>query len=173
MSVIYRTYMEEIPEKFRGLIGACFVRPVGGLWGCRGDEWKEYVLSDKRKEIEPDYPLERLNHCFEWKLKKGTKVFTINSEKDFVYLVENYFKKFRNKDLCEINYKKFSKDYDAIEVTQRALDLMGNGCNFYGGYTYQWQLKMAYLYRVGLMRWDVPSICVLNTDKVRIIKEIK
>ena len=165
--------MDKKPKEFRKLIGSCFTRPAGGLWGCKGNEWYDYITTDGLKD-EPNYPLERLNTCFEWELDKKAKIFTIDTAEDFVFLVENYFRKIRNKNIAEINYKKLAKDYDAVVATKNAIDTLKNGCRLYGGYTYQWQLK-AFLYKIGLLKWDVPSICVFDPEKfvknVKILKE--
>ena len=41
----YKTYVSEIPKKLRKLNKeAYFAKPVGGLWGCKGDEWKEFCI---------------------------------------------------------------------------------------------------------------------------------
>lgn len=160
----YRTYMEVIPEKFKELFGSCFNRPSGGLWGCRGDEWKNFVET-KIDKIDPEYPKERLNKCFKWKLKEGTNVYTIDNFEDFAYLVENYFRKVRSKPIGEINFLKLAKEYDAVEVTQNAIYELKEGTKGrYCGLTYQYPIKLI-LYKIGLRDWDVPSICVFKPNE--------
>ena len=177
MTITYRTYMEKIPKKFRKLEGSCLTRPAGGLWGCRGDEWKEACdkgIVDRDNEI---YPRERLKQCFEWKLQEGSKVYKIMSKNSFLKLVKNYHRPVKGL-VYEIDYLRLSEDYDAVEVYEKALKELGNGLDP-SDFPDSWSLNLTYLYpvfilaQIGLIGWDVPSICVLNTEKVEVIRKIK
>ena len=54
-----------------------------------------------------------------------------------------------------IDFVEMSKDYDAVEVVGDIVWKLRYGCDD----DYK-----------GLYSWDVPSICVLNVDKVKVVE---
>ena len=143
---IYRTYMKTIPKEFREVSGSFCNKPIGGLWGCRNDEWKDWCESE-------DYCTENLKTCFKWKLKSNSKVYKIKTKKDFMNLLQKYALNISD-FIVTIDYKKVAEDYDAVEVMDGVIQ----------------ELKMCpsntIAELIGLSVWDVPSIVVLNLDKV-------
>ena len=143
---IYRTYMKTIPKEFREISGSFCNKPIGGLWGCRGEEWKEWCESE-------DCFTENLKTCFKWKLKSKSKVYRIKTKKDFMKLLQKYALKISDL-MITIDYNKVAEDYDAVEVMGGIIQ----------------ELKMCPSNNlselIGLSAWDVPSIVVLNLSKV-------
>ena len=143
---IYRTYMKTIPKEFREISGSFCNKPIGGLWGCRNDEWKEWCETE-------DWRIENLKTCFKWKLKYNSKVYRIKTKKDFMNLLQKYALKISD-FIVTIDYKKVAEDYDAVEVMGGIIQ----------------ELKMCPSNNlselIGLSAWDVPSIVVLNLSKV-------
>ena len=56
MSVRYKHY-GKLPKEFYGVRGSFFNKPRGGLWGCRGEEWREWCLAE-------EYEVDRLKKFF-------------------------------------------------------------------------------------------------------------
>jgi hypothetical protein len=153
MSIKYKSY-GELPVEFYGVKGSHYNKPVGGLWGCRGEEWREWCESE-------EFCLDRLEKHFFFKLKKGSKVYRVRTKKDFLYLFNKYsnhrkYKPGYQSCLGTIDFIEMSKDYDAVEVVGDIVYKLRFGCDED---------------HKGLYAWDVPSICVLNVDKVKIMKE--
>lgn len=103
--VTYRTYadkpyLNDIEDNFMN-------KPTRGLWGCRDDSWKEWCE-------ENDFGYD--SHYFEWTLKPGSKLYTVNDKNDFIYLLKNYQTEGPDGNIF-INYLKLAKDCDAIELT--------------------------------------------------------
>ena len=147
--------MKKLPKKFVPVISSFANKPKGGLWGCRGDEWKEWCEAEK-------FNLKNLKLCVLWRLKKGTKIYRIKSEKDFIYLCENY----ENKLGLTIDYKQLAKDYDAVEVVGDIVYKLRFG-------TKRSNKRTRYdCEGFGLYSWDVPSICVLNPEKIVMLGEL-
>lgn len=176
----YRTYVSEIPKKLRKLNKeAYFVKPVGGLWGCKGNEWKEFCTKYNPEHDPEKYNMNNLNKCFEWTLADDAKIYTIDKKEDFAFLVENYFKPLKNQYfndprynyLGEINYYELSKKYDGVSITKRAFKNMGKG--FYPYNKMERACSKELLYAIGLAYWSVPSICVFNSKKVKILGEVQ
>lgn len=146
MVIKYKSY-GKMPKKLYGIDGSFWNKPKGGLWGCRGEEWREWC------ELE-QFHLEKLKHHFYFKMKKGSKVYRIKTVKDFQYLLDN-FGVLATGGL-QIDYSQVQKQYDAVEVVG---DIV---------YKLRFGTKDSHM---GLYVWDVPSICVLNVDKVKLCKE--
>jgi len=164
MSVTYRTYCKRAPkrESRKKLIGSCFTKPVGGLWGCRGDEWIEWC----KKEC---FSLNKWKECFEWKLSRGAKILRVKSIGGFAHLIEKYYKQIAPR-VGEIDYLAIAQDYDAIELTEIPINELQKGFNRKQLLKVSYNFGKFLLYRLGTHGWDVPSICVFNTDKVKILR---
>lgn len=148
----YKTYMREIPKKFKKVNVSFCNKPNGGLWGCRGDEWKEWCEAE-------EFALENLKTCFIWRLKRGSKVYKIKTKKDFDYLVNNYVMYIDGMPMS-IDFVKLSKEYDAVEAVGDIVYKLRYGtCRDIND-------KLFLIKSMGLYSWDVPSICVMNPDKV-------
>lgn len=140
---MYKTYCKEIPITFKGVTDSFCNKPMGGLWGCRGDEWKDWCESE-------EFNLDGLSKSFKWKLKQSARIFTIKEPEDFAYLLE-WFSKSHEVFGKEIDYLKLKEKYDAVETV--------------GDIVYQ--LRYGYGNNsMGLYSWDVPSICVLNPEVI-------
>ena len=159
--VIYRTYMD---EQFLNDIESYGFRnkPEGGLWGCRDDSWKDWCEDN-------DYPCS-INY-FEWSLKPGMKVYTIDSEEDFIYLLKNYSaeeKDYNGNPTYVIDFLKLANDYDAVELTPAGNNKLHFSITSNDPELQDPRYKRALL--ITLNAWDIPSICVFrpkNTVKIR------
>lgn len=149
--VIYRTYADK--PYLNNIEDNHMNKPTRGLWGCRDDSWKEWC-----EENDFDYD----PHYFEWTLKPGSKLYTINNKNDFIYLLKNYQAEGPDGSIF-ISYLKLAKDYDAVELTQN-----GNIHLHYGIETDDPELqdpKYTMALAMAMNTWDVPSICVFNPSK--------
>lgn len=151
----YKTYCKEIPKTFYGIKESGCNKPLGGLWGCRGDEWKEWCEGER-------FALDKLKKCFTWRLKKGTKVYRIRTVKDFEELVYKY-PLILNGIPTSIDFKKLAEEYDAVEVIGDIVWKLRFGS---GGKVSE---KYFLIKSMGLYSWDVPSICVMNPEKVVVL----
>lgn len=143
----YKTYCKNIPTKFPEVTDCMCNKPRGGLWGCRNDEWKDWCITEQ-------FHLEGLEKVFYWRLKKGSKVYRIKTKKDFVNLVNKY----GNTRYDSIDFISMKQDYDAIEVVGNIVYKLR-----YGGI----DTGHRFIDMMGLNVWDIPSICVLNLEKVK------
>lgn len=148
----YKTYCHKLPKKLYEVTDSMCNKPVGGLWGCRGNEWKEWCKSEQ-------FNTKNLRKAFIWRLKRGSKVYRIKTIKDFVKLINLY----GNSKYDSIDYLEMKKDYDAIEVVGTVVRKL----HFGGPDTGHRFIDM-----MGLNTWDVPSICVLNLNQVVEIKHV-
>lgn len=165
---IYRTYAKEVIYDFRSIEDSFANKPRGGLWGCRGDEWWEWANSE-------EFPCAET--YFEWQLKEGAKVYTIENENDFVYLLKNF--------PHEVNYgleptvdsidfiKLREAGYDAVELTEEANIAMHLGFrseikNFTTAQLMS-DKKYTTAMLMGINSWDIPSICVFNPRETVLI----
>lgn len=144
--MIYRTYCKEIPEQLDDITNSFCNKPMGGLWGCRGNEWKNWCKSEHHR-------LDHLKQVFYWTLADNAKCYRIHTEEDFIKLI----KKYGNTKYDSIDYMQMKKDYDAIEVVGNVVYELRYGCKDTGH---------KFIDMMGLNAWDIPSICVMNTDKV-------
>lgn len=159
--VIYRTYMD---EQFLNDIESYGFRnkPEGGLWGCRDDSWKNWCEDN-------DYPCS-INY-FEWSLKPGAKVYTIDSEDDFIYLLKNYSaeeKDYNGNPTYIIDFLKLANDYDAVELTPAGNNKLHFSITSNDPELQDPRYKRAL--SITLNAWDIPSICVFrpkNTVEIR------
>lgn len=145
--IIYKTYCKNIPTKLYDADDSFCNKPRGGLWGCRGDEWKDWCL-------EEEFKLSNLKKCFKWRLKRGSRVYRIKTENDFLNLINLY----GNTKMSTIDYMEMKKDYDAIEVVGNIVYKLRYGCKDTGH---------SLIDIIGLNAWDIPSICVMNTGRVK------
>ena len=169
MSVVYKTYCRKAP-KYRSrkkFICSCFTKPKGGLWGCRGDEWIEWCREEK-------FALKKWKECFEWTLKKDAKILTIRSASGFAKLIKKYYREVAP-FVGEIDYLQIAKEYDAIELTEVPVNELRFGFKSeqIPVDDFMYDMGKRTLYQVGTYGWDVPSICVFNTDKVEVIRSYK
>lgn len=159
-TVVYRTYMDK--QWLNDITENMLNKPMGGLWGCRDDSWKNWCARE-------DFGCS--TNYFEWVLKPGTKLYTINSTDDFVYLLKKYplskTNSFTKNEEIYINFFKIAKDYDAIELTKEGLKELRFNAKTNDPEVqdpkYTPSLHMA------CALWDVPSICVFypkNTVQV-------
>lgn len=171
---IYRTYAKEVITYFRSIEGSFINKPRGGLWGCRGDEWYDWCKAE-------EFPC--ADTYFEWQLKEGTKVYTIENENDFIYLLRNFPSEVRHAGLEptveSIDFIKLWKSgYDAVELTEEANNAIHLGFrseikNFTTAQLIS-DKKYALAMLMGINSWDVPSICVFDPQKtVCIISNLK
>ena len=170
---IYRTYAKEVIIDFRSIEGSFANKPRGGLWGCRGDEWWEWANSE-------DFPC--ADTYFEWQLKEGAKVYTIENENDFVYLLKNFPHEVNyglEPTVDSIDFIKLQEaGYDAVELTEEANIAMHLGFRSEIKNFTMAQLmsdkKYAPAMLMGINSWDIPSICVFNPrETVCIISRLK
>lgn len=144
--MVYKTYMKQKPDKFREVTSSFCNKPVGGLWGCRGDEWKEWCESK-------GFALGNLKTCFTWELKPESRVYCIKTMTDFRNLLQKYPLEVQG-SVMSVNYQEVAKDYDAVEVVGSVI----RKTNF--------KSTDNIAEMMGLSAWDVPSIVVLNLDRV-------
>lgn len=171
---VYRTYAKEIIYDFRQIEGSFINKPQGGLWGCRGDEWYDWCKAEDFSDV---------STYFEWQLKEGSKIYTLENENDFIYLLKN----FPNEVCCaglepkvdSIDFIKLWKSgYDAVELTEEANNAMHMGFsadikNFTTAQLVS-DKKCTIALLLGTNSWDVPSICVFDPQEtVRITSHLK
>lgn len=148
-STIYRTYCDIIPNNLQDVTDSFCNKPVGGLWGCRGNEWHDWCVAE-------DFHLEKLKQVFYWKLTEDCRLYSIETQQDFIHLIDSY----GNNRYDSIDYLAMKQDYDAVEVVGNVVYELRYGIQSTGH---------NFIDLMGLNAWDVPSICVLNTNKVNII----
>ena len=149
-AVVYRTYMDK--QWLNDITGNFLNKPIRGLWGCRDDSWKNWCSRE-------DFPCS--TNYFDWILKPGTKLYTIDSTEDFAYLLKKY-PRINAADPNDvdiyIDFFKVAKDYDAVELTKKGLKELR-----FDAKTNDPEMQDP-KYRRGLAMacyaWDVPSICV-------------
>ena len=143
----YSKYKMFSKEHFNNAIHATMNKPLCGLWGCRGDEWKEWCESN-------DFPCGE--YRFEWRLSKTAKVLNIRTIEDYKKVVRKY-KTSIGEGLGTIrciDFNKIIRDYDAMEIFDPAVW----ECRFMDDIDGKYDL--------GLYTWDVPSIVVFRPDKI-------
>ena len=119
---------------------AFWLKPIGGLWGSMPDSdfnWKAWCL-------EEDFQTEKLNECFYFTLKPGSKILSIRKSSDLEPLPKLHdSEKFHG--TVFLDFEKLAKQYDAIELF------------VYGDFDLQ-----------GLLgTWDCDCVLVLNPDAVQ------
>ena len=167
MSVVYRTYCRKAPKhrSMKRLVGSRFNKPVGGLWGCRGDEWIDWCIDN-------DFSLNKWREGFEWTLKPEARLLTVRSVSGFKKLIDKYSNPVGN--LLEIDYLKIAKSYDAIELTSEPVYELSCGFDYIEhNISVDKYINKQVLYRLGTASWDVPSICVFRPNKVDIVRTFK
>jgi len=179
--VVYRTYAEQIPLTFNTVRASGINKPVGGLWGCRNSEWWDWCQSE-------EFPC--ADKYFEWELKEGVNIYTVDNENDFVMLLYRYPHVMNVTtgvvpDIVDtIDFEKMWADgYDGIELTEEGNDRLHFGLraglhDFKPKNALTVQLVNDNSYStpmlLGMNGWDVPSINVFDPDKsVRIISNLK
>lgn len=145
--VVYRTYGNE-HYLDNNIYASEMNKPRGGLWGCRDDSWKNWC-NEEEFRCSDNY--------FEWTLKPGSKVFTIDSSNDFLDLLENYASPDDDGNLY-IDFMELSHDYDAVELTER-----GNRALHFSIKNPEYESRgYKRALTIALNLWDVPSICVFR-----------
>lgn len=163
---MFRTYAEMIPDFFRNIEDSFCNKPRGGLWGCRGTEWKDWCTSE-------EFPCP--DKYFIWKLREGANTYIVDNVNDFIYLLLYYPRILDDSFTVDsIDYMKMWNDgYDAIELTQQGLQDLRLGIdilakNVMTKYMLGQPAYNASVY-LGMNAWDVPSICVFEPNKNVII----
>ena len=163
----YKSYLHEPFDKSKFIpVHSEFInKPRGGLFGCQGDEWINWCTSE---EFRTGY----YKYCVEYELTTD-KIKLIHTPEDFLFLINDYaeFKLL----LPQISFKKMAKDYDAIEISHRAINScrMGIPDEVIAFLPERERVRFRNIIMMGLYSWDVPSICVFNPDKINIIKTTK
>ena len=171
---VYRTYAKEIMDEFRPIVASFCNKPKGGLWGCRDTAWYDWCRAEEFSDV---------STYFEWHLKEGTKVYTIENENDFIYLLKNFPNEVRHAGLepkvDSIDFVKLWKSgYDAVELTEEANIAMHLGFrseikNFTTAQLMS-DKKYATAMLMGLNAWDAPSICVFDPQEtVCVVSHLK
>ena len=124
-----------------------FVKPHGGMWASRTNDEFGWIDWCKREE----FRLERLNTCFEFKLKEGSRVLYLKDidQLDDLPKLPSLFGEYKKGDdysTCNLDFEKLMEDYDAIELTDV--------------YEFYW----------ALYGWDCNSILIMNPDIVEVIE---
>lgn len=162
-AVVYRTYMDE--QWLNDIKGNhAGEKPYGCLWGCRDDSWRKWCAREA-------FPCSA--NYFEWTLKPGTKVYTINTVEDFVYLLKHYPLLYDDSPIrYKIDFLKLAQDYDAVELTEK-----GNSVLHYRVHTDDPDVQgpeYKYALQMGLNSWDVPSVCVFYPkNTVKLLGKVK
>lgn len=121
-----------------------FCKPYGGLWASDLNAkfgWKDWNEKEHYTECED-------NNSFKFKLKKGTKLYTVNNLNDLNQLpLDNSVPIEMHKISYCLDFKKIKQNYDAIEVN------ISNDNNLY------WKLYS----------WDCDNILILNKDCIELI----
>ena len=169
---VYRTYAIEVIKDFRSIVGSFANKPGGGLWGCRGSEWQVWTKAE-------NFPC--ANTYFEWQLKEGSKIYTIENKNDFIYLLKNFPHEVKygiEPVVDSIDFiKLWESGYDAVELTEEANNDMHLGFysevkNFATAQLMS-DKKYATAMLMGINSWDVPSICVFDPKKsVVVVSEL-
>lgn len=162
---IYRTYTKEIIDEFRPIVASFCNKPKGGLWGCRDTAWYDWCRAEEFSDV---------STYFEWHLKEGSKVYYIENENDFIYLLNTY-PHFMMGVIDSIDYMKMWADgYDAVEIMPEANSRLHMGIGTMAGDFRPKNVTTARLINdrrystamlMGLNVWDVPSICVFDPKK--------
>ena len=175
---IYRTYADKIPVEFNVIRDSGINKPVGGLWGCKDDAWHKWCVAE-------EFPCS--HKYFEWHLRPGTKVYTVDNENDFIWLLKNYHHDINcglTKTIDTIDYMKLWEDgYDAVELTEEGNDKLHYGVR---DGIHDFQVKNTMTIELvndtafscpmllGMNGWDVPSINVFDPNKsVVVISDLK
>ena len=148
---MYKTYLRSKfdPNKISNITNHGINKPFGGLWGCRGDEWKDWCETEDFRKVE---------NPFYWELTEDANVLEIRTAEDFNDVV----KRFRIRTVMDIDcidWETISKQYDGVEVFSQAL--------------YETSLSRDFsdtIFLIGLSSWDIPSICVWNADKIKLME---
>ena len=127
-------------------------KPIGGLWGSPENSeygWKDWCESEDFNKNEG------IDVCFRWKFKDTAKVLKINSEKDYVQLLDKYLNKIDNPYLPDrykyLDWSKIAEDYDGFHLT-------------YDGFC---QLRENYAW--GFYSWDCESVIVFNLENFELL----
>ena len=101
-----------------------FNRPNFGMFGSTiiekdsrlTTEWLEYA-----RKIQ--YDVDRYEHGYSYQLKDSAKILTIDTEKDYVDLLNSQYrlitKMYKDKTLLSIDWNLVAKDYDALHLTKQ------------------------------------------------------
>lgn len=128
------------PSKFKPVSNR-FAKPKGGLWGSPVDSewgWKEWCEAESFADC---------NEGFRFKLKKGSKVFIIDSYKDMMDLPFKCYSE-TEYQVKYLDYESSSRKYDAIWLTEKG------------------QVETQFSEPVNLYGWDCESILVMNPDPI-------
>ena len=171
---VYRTYAKEIIDEFRPIVASFCNKPKGGLWGCRGTEWYDWCTAEEFSDV---------STYFEWHLKEGTKVYTIENENDFIYLLNTY-PHFMMGIIDSIDFMKMWSDgYDAVEIMPEVNNRLHMGMSTMDGNLRPKNVTTARLindkrYSTAMLMvlnvWDLPSICVFDPQEtVCVVSHLK
>lgn len=142
--VHYGKYDKISKEKFNPVENRDWIKPIGCLWASPIDcdyGWVNFYDDELRDD---DSNNERMNYRIEFTLKEETKIYIIDSFKDYIRLYENYGKNI-NACLNTLDFESISKEYDGILLTD-------NG---------QYETRFS---NPSLYGWDVATLLLFNID---------
>lgn len=121
-----------------------FCKPYGGLWASDINAkfgWKDFNKEERYTECND-------NNSFKFKLKKGTKIYTINNLEDLkkLPLEQSVPREIHDISYC-LDFEKIKQKFDALEV------------NISKDKALYWKLY----------GWDCDSILILNKECIQII----
>lgn len=125
-------------------------KPYGGLWASPLDSkygWGKWCDSE-------NFHVESLNHHFLFKLKPNANIYTIKTKEDIIK-ISNILDNWGMEK--KMNFKQLiDQGYDGIFVTEEAIS----------AFRFYVEKGIGNLYT-----WDVPSICVFNSNVIDPIQE--
>lgn len=137
-------------------------KPQGGLWACTkdGDEWNYQFCGGF--DDKPGFTFDLINANILW-IDDYFELLTIDE-------------KYLDKDRDYLDFEKIAKDYDAMFISQYAIDLADDNPGPYAilddpDFEDEY---CAYLERgnifIELPYWDIESIIVFNKNKIKNVK---
>lgn len=142
--VHYGKYDKISKEKFNPVENRDWIKPIGCLWASPIDcnyGWVNFYDNELRDNDVFD---EKMKYCIEFTLKNETRIYIIDSFKDYTKLYENYGRSISTY-LNTLDFEKVSKEYDAILLTD-------NG---------QYETRFS---NPSLYGWDVATLLLFNID---------
>jgi hypothetical protein len=116
-----------------------FCKPRGGLWAspCVTEfGWEDFCIAR-------NYMIHKLSSRFAFRLKRGTRVYRINSYNDLLKLplLDTY-----------PDFERLKQNYDVIWLTYKGLEETDH-----------------YTYLINLYGWDCESLLILNKNCIKIL----
>lgn len=156
-SKVYRHYGANHFDPTHKLGGGHMGKP-NGLWASPKKPHKEVYTWEQWCRNE-DFHLEKLNHFFDFRLKKGTKILRIHNLSDIIpYLKERE------------DYKEYSELFPSLVAADptryKKLDMEKIHTNFDGMEVYMGQNWCELHDSEMFYPWDVDSLVLWNLDRV-------